>query len=83
MRFLPAKMMALWERLQQKRDLEEAHLEGWEECPFCEWGCVMEMDVLEERLLRCGDVDICGVISCRMCKRVVGGSFLFVACVFC
>lgn len=71
MRFLPAPMMTLWERLKQKQDLEAAGLEGWEECPFCEWGCVMEMSVLEERLFRCRDQNVCGAVSCRRCKRMV------------
>lgn len=68
-RFLPTKMMELWERVKQRKEVEAAGLEGLEECPFCEWGCVIEN--AEEKLFRCGNVDACGVVSCRGCKKVV------------
>ncbi|GLB44121.1 putative in Between Ring fingers [Lyophyllum shimeji] len=67
-RFLPKKLMELWERVKQRKEVEAAGLEGLEECPFCEWGCVIENE--DEKLLRCGNVEGgCGVVSCRKCKR--------------
>lgn len=62
-------MMELWERVKQRKEVEAAGLEGLEECPFCEWGCVIEN--AEEKLFRCGNIDACGVVSCRGCKKVV------------
>ncbi|KAF8064103.1 hypothetical protein FPV67DRAFT_1782451 [Lyophyllum atratum] len=66
-RFLPAKLMELWERVKQRKEVEAAGLEGLEECPFCEWGCVIENP--DEKLLRCGNTEECGVVSCRGCKK--------------
>jgi hypothetical protein len=63
--------MDLWERLTQRKEVQAAGLDGWEECPFCEWGCVIEN--AEEKLFRC---DGCGVVSCRGCKKVVRTFFL-------
>ncbi|RDB23527.1 hypothetical protein Hypma_009216 [Hypsizygus marmoreus] len=67
-RFLPEKLMELWERVKQRKEVEAANLEGLEECPFCEWGCVIENE--QEKLFRCGNVDDCGAISCRSCKKL-------------
>lgn len=68
-RFLPKKLMDLWERLTQRKEVHAAGLDGWEECPFCEWGCVIENP--DEKLFRCENLDGCGVVSCRGCKKVV------------
>lgn len=68
-RFLPEKLMVLWERLTQRKEVQAAGLDGWEECPFCEWGCVIEN--AEEKLFRCENIDGCGVVSCRGCKKLV------------
>ncbi|KAF5376094.1 hypothetical protein D9615_007750 [Tricholomella constricta] len=67
-RFLPEKLMALWERVKQRKEVEAAGLEGLEECPFCEWGCVIENP--DEKLLRCGNMEGCGAVSCRGCKKL-------------
>lgn len=68
-RFLPEKLMALYERVKQRKEVEAAGLDGLEECPFCEWGCVIENP--EEKLLRCENTDACGAVSCRQCKKLV------------
>jgi hypothetical protein len=40
--------------------IEEADLEGLEECPFCDYKCVKT----QEKLFRCGNVDGgCGAVS--------------------
>lgn len=68
-RFLPEKLMSLYERVKQQKEVEAAGLEGLEECPFCEWKCVIENE--QERLFRCGNEEGgCGVVSCRGCKKV-------------
>jgi TRIAD3 protein (E3 ubiquitin-protein ligase RNF216) len=66
-RFLPDGMMKLWERVKQQKEIEAAGLVGLEECPFCDYAVIIE-DV-EEKLLRCGNLDVCGVVSCRTCKK--------------
>ena len=72
--------MSLYERVKQQKEVEAAGLEGLEECPFCEWKCVIENE--QERLFRCGNEEGgCGVVSCRGCKKVVGFVFLLFASV--
>lgn len=64
--------MNLYERVKQQKEIEAAGLEGLEECPFCEWKCVLEASNEEEKLFRCGnEVGGCGVVSCRICKKKV------------
>ena len=71
-RILPVKLYELYERLQQQREIMQAGLEGLEECPFCEWKCVLEMSPEEDKLFRCGNEEGgCGVVSCRGCKKLV------------
>ena len=69
-RFLPQKLIDLWERVKQRKEVELAGLEGLEECPFCDWSCVIENP--DEKLFRCENIDICGEVSCRSCKKAVG-----------
>ncbi|KAF8515364.1 hypothetical protein BU17DRAFT_51893 [Hysterangium stoloniferum] len=66
-RMLPKKLMDLYHRLKQQKEIEAAGLEGLEECPFCEYKVVIENS--EEKLFRCEGED-CGVVSCRTCKKV-------------
>jgi len=51
---LDAKLLELYGRVKQK-EIEDAGLEGLEECPFCEWKCVIEASREEEELFRCGN----------------------------
>ncbi|TFK39205.1 hypothetical protein BDQ12DRAFT_682354 [Crucibulum laeve] len=67
-RVLPEKLMDLYERVKQQKEIEQAGLEGLEECPFCEWKCVMEAGKDQEKLFRCRNEE-CGVVSCRSCKK--------------
>ncbi|KAF8954518.1 hypothetical protein BDZ97DRAFT_1864738 [Flammula alnicola] len=72
-RVLSTKLMDLYERVKQQKEIEQADLEGLEECPFCEWKCVLEVSKEEEKLFRCGNEDGgCGEVSCRLCKQKVG-----------
>ncbi|KAL0071545.1 hypothetical protein AAF712_001402 [Marasmius tenuissimus] len=66
-RFLPDKLMELYERVKQAKEIEMAGLEGLEECPFCEYKCVIENP--DEKLFRCGNAEDCGAITCRQCKK--------------
>ncbi|KAG0695366.1 hypothetical protein DFH29DRAFT_271846 [Suillus ampliporus] len=65
-RFLTPKLLELYHRVRQRKDIEAAGLENLEECPFCEYKCVIENEM--EKLFRCENVD-CGAVSCRECKK--------------
>ncbi|KAJ3539123.1 hypothetical protein NMY22_g4877 [Coprinellus aureogranulatus] len=70
LRFLSLKLVALRNRLIMRHDLEAANLDSFEECPFCNWGCIIEIPVDSEPLFWCGDGENgCGVVSCRKCKK--------------
>ena len=68
-RFLPEEMMNLWERVKQRNEIQAAALEDLEQCPFCDYSVVIENP--EEKLLICGNEDVCGIVSCRTCKKPV------------
>ncbi|KAH7107635.1 hypothetical protein BKA62DRAFT_610679, partial [Auriculariales sp. MPI-PUGE-AT-0066] len=65
-RIIKSKTMELYHRVCARRDLQAAGLDGLEECPFCDYACVVEN--AEEKLFRCQRED-CGEISCRKCKK--------------
>ncbi|KAJ3937045.1 MAG: hypothetical protein NXY57DRAFT_982937 [Lentinula lateritia] len=67
-RFLSDKLLELYERVKQRKEIEMAGLEGLEECPFCEYKCVIENP--NEKLFRCGNEETCGAITCRQCKKI-------------
>ncbi|KAJ3829988.1 hypothetical protein F5880DRAFT_1607038 [Lentinula raphanica] len=67
-RFLSEKLWELYNRVKQRKEIEMAGLEGLEECPFCEYKCVIENP--EEKLFRCGNEETCGAITCRQCKKM-------------
>ena len=67
-RFLSEKLLELYERVKQRKEIEAAGLENLEECPFCEYKVVIEND--QEKLFRCERED-CGAVSCRACKKLV------------
>ena len=69
-RILAPTLMSLYERVVQQKEVAEAGLEGLEECPWCEWKCVMEAEREQDRLFRCGNEEGgCGVVSCRFCWK--------------
>jgi TRIAD3 protein (E3 ubiquitin-protein ligase RNF216) len=68
-RFLPQKLLELWERVKQRKEVEAAQLEGLTECPFCEWRCVIENP--HQTVFSCANVDACGKVSCRTCQKPV------------
>jgi TRIAD3 protein (E3 ubiquitin-protein ligase RNF216) len=67
-RFLTPKLLELYHRVKQRKDIEAAGLENLEECPFCDYKCVIENEM--EKLFRCESED-CGAVSCRECKKPV------------
>jgi hypothetical protein len=69
-RFLTPKLMELYHRVQQTKEIEAAGLENLEECPFCEYKVVIENE--HEKLFRCENSD-CGAVTCRGCKKPVSG----------
>lgn len=64
---LPENLFGLYERLEQRWVLKEAKITGYEECPFCDWGCILETPKEVDPSFICGG---CGVQSCRLCKKV-------------
>ncbi|TFK18193.1 hypothetical protein FA15DRAFT_269541 [Coprinopsis marcescibilis] len=78
---LPPPLLRLYDRLTQQKELREAfgvaangdgndgQGGGLEECPFCDWACVIEVEKSVDRLFRCGNEDVCGIVSCRLCRR--------------
>ncbi|KAF5391466.1 hypothetical protein D9757_002039 [Collybiopsis confluens] len=67
-RFLSDKLLDLYERVKQRKEIEMAGLDGLEECPFCDFKCVIENP--DEKLLRCGNDEACGAVTCRRCKKM-------------
>ncbi|KAG8216970.1 hypothetical protein J3R82DRAFT_7275 [Butyriboletus roseoflavus] len=65
-RFLSSKLLELYYRVKQQKEIEAAGLENLEECPFCEYKCVIENEM--EKLFRCENPG-CSAITCRMCKK--------------
>lgn len=63
------KLLELYHRVNARKEIELAALDNLEECPFCEYKVVM--DNPEEKLFRCENVEDCGVVSCRGCKKLV------------
>lgn len=75
-RILSVKLYELYGRLEQQKEIRLAGLVGLEECPFCEWKCVVEASTEEDKLFRCGNEEGgCGVVSCRGCKKLVRSIF--------
>ncbi|KAI6141308.1 hypothetical protein BKA82DRAFT_4204623 [Pisolithus tinctorius] len=66
-RFLSSKMLELFERVKQRKEIEAAGLENLEECPFCEYKCVIDNEM--EKLFRCENAE-CGAVTCRACKKL-------------
>ncbi|KAI0083599.1 hypothetical protein BDY19DRAFT_1031916 [Irpex rosettiformis] len=63
---LSGKLLELYYRVKQRKEIEAAGVENLAECPFCDYKVIIENP--EERLFRCAR-DECGVVSCRACKK--------------
>ncbi|KAJ3528920.1 hypothetical protein NMY22_g9211 [Coprinellus aureogranulatus] len=76
-RMLSPKLIALRDRLILRRELKAANLDCFEECPFCDWGCIIEIPVHREPLFHCRNAENgCGVVSCRKCRKKAHGTKL-------
>jgi E3 ubiquitin-protein ligase RNF216 len=69
-RVLPPKLLDLYYRIRQRKEIAAAGLENLEECPFCDFKYVIENP--EEKLFRCQNEE-CRAITCRACKKPVSG----------
>jgi TRIAD3 protein (E3 ubiquitin-protein ligase RNF216) len=69
-RILPEKLFGLYEHIRQRREIDLAGLEGLEECPFCDFKVVIDVDFEVDKVLRCQNEE-CGKVSCRKCKEEV------------
>ena len=78
-RFLSPKLIQLYERVKQQKEIESAGLDNLEECPFCDYKVVIENE--QEKLFRCENAE-CGAVSCRSCKQVVSRSLVVRLSVF-
>jgi len=67
-RVLSPKLLDLYYRTKQRKEIAAANIQGLEECPFCDFKYVIENP--DEKLFRCQN-DECQAISCRSCKRPV------------
>jgi E3 ubiquitin-protein ligase RNF216 len=67
-RFLSDKLLELYDRITARKNVEAAGLEGLEECPNCDFKCVIENP--EEKLFYCQNEE-CMAITCRNCKKPV------------
>ncbi|KAF9232607.1 hypothetical protein BU15DRAFT_54845 [Melanogaster broomeanus] len=65
-RVLTPKLLDFYYRVKQRKEIEAAGLGHLEECPRCEYKCVIENDV--EKLFRCENRE-CGAVTCRKCKK--------------
>ncbi|WVQ94567.1 hypothetical protein IAU59_001647 [Kwoniella sp. CBS 9459] len=65
-RLLSAKSLALYHRLKQADEIEQAGIEGLETCPNCPFAAVI--DNPHEKLFRCMNEE-CGQVTCRACRR--------------
>mmetsp|Transcript_29723 Transcript_29723/g.69867 ORF Transcript_29723/g.69867 Transcript_29723/m.69867 type:complete len:378 (+) Transcript_29723:535-1668(+) len=55
-------------RRVQGAEIAAAHIEGVEQCPFCDFACVIEASTDEVRIFRCAN-PCCGKESCRLCRK--------------
>ncbi|KAH7887197.1 hypothetical protein F5I97DRAFT_1873899 [Phlebopus sp. FC_14] len=65
-RFLSPKLLDLYQRVKQQKEIEAAGLENLEECPFCEYKCVIDNEM--EKLFHCENAE-CAAVTCRACKK--------------
>lgn len=65
---LPAPLLSLYDNIVQRKEIKEANLEGLEECPFCDFACIIETPLEMMPVFHCGNLQICGAASCRICR---------------
>jgi TRIAD3 protein (E3 ubiquitin-protein ligase RNF216) len=65
---MPVKLYNTYAGIIQRKELEEAGIEGLESCPYCNFALIIENP--DERLFACQSDD-CGAVSCRKCRKHV------------
>ena len=50
------------------REIDDAHLENREDCPFCPYVVIMESLPEENKIFQCLNAD-CSIQSCRLCRQ--------------
>jgi TRIAD3 protein (E3 ubiquitin-protein ligase RNF216) len=60
------ELLARLARIQQATDIRNAGIEDLEECPFCDYKAIVDVDVDEDSEFRCAAPD-CSIVSCRRC----------------
>ncbi|KAG8881459.1 hypothetical protein FRB98_004298 [Tulasnella sp. 332] len=65
-RFLDTKALELLDRIRADKAVAECGFESLDECPFCDFKCIIENE--QEKLFRCENED-CMAVTCRQCKR--------------
>ena len=65
-RFLPEKEFRAYEVMLQEKEIANANLDGFVQCPFCPFGV---LGVPDDTIFRCLNTEICGVDSCLKCKK--------------
>lgn len=66
---LESRTFQRYEKMLQNKEIRDANIPGLEECPFCDWACVLESISEKDVHFKCGDVEECGIVSCRQCKK--------------
>ena len=67
-RVLPPRLLDLYYRIRQRKEIAAAGLDGLEDCPYCDFKYVIENP--DEKLFRCQNEE-CQAITCRFCKKPV------------
>lgn len=64
-KLLDPKTLQAYETLVRSKDLQSAAIEGFETCPYCDYGVCN--DNPEDKLFQCQAPE-CGIVSCRKCR---------------
>jgi TRIAD3 protein (E3 ubiquitin-protein ligase RNF216) len=75
-KFLDAKACEMYFRLVQSEQIRQAlpstssldSVGGYETCPFCPFGMLIEASFEENKIFECKNPD-CGIESCRKCQK--------------
>ena len=67
-RFLKPETFELWMQMRAQEEIQNAGIQGFTECPFCDFGMIMPTDPNVDRLFHCRNT-ACEVISCRNCQK--------------
>ncbi|KAJ7063387.1 hypothetical protein C8F01DRAFT_1132808 [Mycena amicta] len=74
-RFLTPKLLDLYERVKQNKEVAAAGIQGLEECPFCEFKCLIENEQVGPTHPPVKNYSVCrneecSSVTCRKCKQL-------------